>query len=121
MPGIFDTLKSNAAYGFIVVAAIWGVLAYVASAGVVLWPAATCLLSGLLLKLRPGERLTWAFSTSSALLGFLVAGYQVYFWSPLIGGSLSSLAGISIGMFVVFAAVHLFLVYAGGSKPSGAI
>ncbi len=121
MPSIADTIKANAAYVFVAVGVVWAVLAYVASAGVVLWPSATCLLSGVLMKLRPGERLTWAFSISSAALGLLVSGYQVYFWSPLVGGSASSMAGISMGLFGVFAAVHLYLIYAGSAKPSNPI
>ena len=113
MPSFVELLRKNSPYAFIVVGVIWIVVAFVAGSLIILWPVVLCIAAGALLKMRPGQRFTWAWATSSAAMGFLVAGYQAYFWVPYATGSLSSLAALSAGGFGVFAVVHLFLLYAG--------
>ena len=120
MPKLLDILKDNAAYAFALVGAIWLVVAFFAGTPLLVWPVIACFASAGLLKLRPGDRLTWAWATSSSVMGLLIAGYQAYFWAPMVGGSLSSLAGLSAGGFFVFALVHLLLAYVGGSRPGAA-
>jgi hypothetical protein len=118
MPKILEGLKSGAAYAFISVGIVWLVVAYVNHSYLVLWPVVTSLLSGVLLKARPGHRLTWAWASSSAVLGLLLAAYQAYAAVPLVGGPSSLIASESLGGFAVFAAVHLILLYAGGTSPA---
>jgi hypothetical protein len=119
MSRILNPLKSYVSYAFLAVGIGWVVVAYDTSSYLVLWPVITCFMSGILLRLRPGERLTWAWASSTAVLGFLLSGYQAYVASFLVGGALSSVASISAGAFSVFALVHLLLLYAGNSTRSG--
>ena len=119
MPPILRTLRANAAYAFIAVGVVWLAVAVLASSAYVLWPVLACFVSGAFLKLRPGERFTWAWSVSSAVLGFLLSAYQIYAWAPFIGGSFTTIAGASLIGFALFAVVHLFLFYA-GLKPGAA-
>jgi hypothetical protein len=118
MPRVLDTLRSNVAYAFIVVGAIWLGVAFNARSYLALWPVATSLLSGLLLRMRPNDRLTWAWASSSAVLGLLLSAYQAYVAIPLVGGALTSVASISLGGFSAFALVHLLILYAGNSAPA---
>lgn len=118
MSRILSPLRSYVAYAFLAVGVAWVVVAYVTGSYLVLWPVVTCFLSGIFLRLMPGERLTWAWASSTAVLGFLLSGYQVYIASFLVGGALSSVASISAGAFSVFAVVHLLLLYAGNSSRS---
>lgn len=115
MSRISGTLKSNILYAFIVVGVVWGIVAFNTGSLFVLWPVVTCFLSALLLRLRPGERLTWAWVTATAVLGFLLSGYQAYVAAFLVGGALSSVASLSLAGFLAFALVHLVLLYAGAS------
>jgi hypothetical protein len=114
MPDILGAMRTFVPYEFVAVGLVWLVLTFVSSAPVVLWPAVTCVVGGVLLKARPGDRLTWAWSTASALLGLLVSAYQVYYWAPLVGGTFAGLAAISVGGFTVFALAHVLLLLAGG-------
>jgi hypothetical protein len=120
MPKILEVLKSRAAYAFVGVGIVWLVVAYINHSYLVLWPVVTCLLSGVLLKVRPGERLTWAWATASAVLGLILAAYQAYAAFPLVGGPSTSIASESLGGFVAFAVVHFLLLYAGSSSPARA-
>ncbi len=118
MPKVLDLLKANAAYAFAVAGIAWLGVAYLVGSLLVIWPVLTCLVSGLLLKVRPKERLTWAWASSSAALGLLLSGYQASVAAPLITGTFSSIAVVSLAGFTAFAIVHIFLLYAGYS-PSG--
>jgi hypothetical protein len=111
VPDLFEVLRRIAPYGFVAVGAVWGLLAALSAASIVLWPAVTCIVSGALLKFWPTSRLTWPWSMSSAILGLMVAGYEVYFWSLLLGGSFTSLAGASTAGFAAFAVVHVLLLF----------
>lgn len=116
MSVILDPLRSYVAYAFLAVGVGWVVVAFLTGSYLVLWPVITCFMSGVLLRLRPEDRLTWAWASSSAVLGFLLSGYQVYVASFLVGGALSSVASISAAAFAVFAVVHLLLLYTGSSS-----
>ena len=118
MPTLYEKLKSNAAYTFLVVGAVWLAVALNVHSYLALWPVGTSVLSGALLKMRPGERLTWAWTSSSAVLGLILSAYQAYVAYPLIGGPFTSVASISLGGFSAFALVHLFLLYVGGSASA---
>ena len=113
MPDIRGVLRKYVAYAFVVVGIAWLGIAVLAGSVLILWPAVACLLSGALLKLKPGLRLTWAWAVSSAVLGLLLSAYQVYAWSPYLGGAFSVLAGGAIVGFAVLAVVHALLLYAG--------
>ena len=65
----------------------------------------------------PARRLTWAWAVSTAVLGFLLAAYQVYAWVPFLGGAFSSAAAEATAAFVVLAVLHLLLFYV-GLKPA---
>lgn len=117
MPKILDTLGENSAYAFIAVGVVWLGIAVVAGSYLILWPAVACLAGGTLLKMRPGRRLTWAWAVASAALGFLLSAYQVYSWSPYLGGAFSTLAGASLAGFAVLAVVHALLLYLGAAWP----
>ncbi|MBI3858755.1 MAG: hypothetical protein HY296_00730 [Thaumarchaeota archaeon] len=113
---VADLLKENLSYAFIAVGIVWLVVAFVVSA-LLLWPVLACILSGLLLRIRPGMRLTWALVKSSAVLGFLLCAYQVYASFPWLGGAFATVAEVSLGLFAVFAVVHLALLWSGSPKP----
>lgn len=116
MPSFPALLRNNSPYAFIAVGLIWLAVAFIAGSTIILWPVVLCIASGLFLKMRPGQRITWAWATSSAAMGFIVSGYQAYYWVPLASGSLSSLAALSAGAFAVFAVAHVFLLYAGATS-----
>ena len=113
MPSIVSMLRANSAYEFLAVGVVWLAVAVLAGSALILWPVVACFVSGYALKMRPGRRFTWAWAVSSAVLGFLLSAYQVYAWSPFVGGAFTTLAATSLVGFAVFAAVHLFLFYAG--------
>jgi len=118
MPKVLAFFKARAAYAFIAVAAVWLGIAFLVGSLLVLWPVLTCAGSGILLKKWPGQRLTWAWATSTAVLGLLLSAYQASVAAPLVTGTFSSIAAISLAGFTVFALVHIFLLYAGYS-PGG--
>jgi hypothetical protein len=113
MPDIPGLLRGNAAYLFIAVGVVWIAVAIVTGSSLLAWPVVACLVSGALLKLYPSKRITWAWAISTAGLGLLLSAYQVYAWSPFIGGAFSTLAGSALAVFVVLAAAHVVLLYAG--------
>ncbi|MDE1853554.1 MAG: hypothetical protein KGI38_07390 [Thaumarchaeota archaeon] len=117
MPEILGALKTNAAYFFLAVGVVWIGVAFVAGSLLILWPVAACLASGVLLKIRPGRRLTWAWVSSSATLGLLISAYQVYAWAPFLGGAFSTIAGTTLGVFAVLTVLHVLLLYAGATRP----
>ncbi|MGD0477402.1 MAG: hypothetical protein ABSB29_04440 [Nitrososphaerales archaeon] len=118
MPKFSDILKSNLAYEFMFVGVVWAVVAAGLGLVLVLWPALTCLAAGLLLKFLPSGRITWAWATSSAVLGLMVSAYQAYVAIPLISSTFSFVATETLAGFALFALVHLVLLYSGYS-PAG--
>jgi hypothetical protein len=116
LSSVIPMLRSNAYASFIAVGVVWGVVAWAATSPLVLWATATLIVAGVLLKVRPGERITWSWAIASASLGFLVSAYQSYEAASLLSGPLATVAAESLAGFAVFALVHLFLLYA-GSRP----
>ncbi len=117
MSAILERLRGNLAYAFIGVGVVWLAIALVIGSYLTLWPVVTCFVSGFLLRSRGGDRLTWAWVSSSAVLGLLLSSYQVYAWVPFIGGSFSTSASVVIAGFGVFAVAHLLLLYLEFSAP----
>lgn len=117
MPDLLGALRANSAYAFLAVGVVWLAVAVVAGSFLILWPTIACIASGVMLKVRPGRRFTWAWVVSSAVFGFVLSAYQVYAWAPFLAGAFSSLAGGALAGFAVLAVVHLFLFYAGVSNP----
>ena len=110
---VVGLVRKNAAYSFFVVAVIWLAVAVLGDSPLTLWPVGACIVSGLALRMWPGERFTWAWVVSTAVLGFLLSAYQVYAWTPFLGGTFSTLAAASFIGFAVFAVVHAFLFFVG--------
>lgn len=113
MPKVADILKSNLPYEFLLVGVAWTVIAVGLGIALVLWPALTCYVAGLLLKFLPSERITWPWAISSAVLGLLVSAYQVYVAIPFVSSTFSLVGGETLIGFVVFLLVHLTLLYLG--------
>ena len=117
MASAFGAMKSNAPYLFIVVGLIWAAVGVMTDSIFTGWPVAACIAAGVLIKFRPGRKLTWAWAVSTAVLGFVVSIYQLYAWAPFLGGAFSGLAGEALAGFTILALVHVFLGYAGASAP----
>jgi hypothetical protein len=120
MPNVVGMLRANSAYAFLAVGVVWLAVAVLAGSALVLWPVVACFVSGYALKMMPGHRFTWAWVLSSAVMGFLLSTYQIYAWSPFVGGAFSTLAATILVGFAVFAVVHVFLFYA-GLRPAVAL
>lgn len=118
MPKVFDILKSNLSYEFIIVGVVWAVAAVGLGFVLILWPAVTCLAAGFLLKFLPSGRFTWSWAVSSAILGFLISAYQVCVAIPYINSAFSLVATETLAGFAFFALVHLALLYSGYSPAS---
>lgn len=117
MASAFRMMRGSAPYFFIVVGLVWAAVGVLTASLLVAWPAFACVAGGLLLKLLPGRRLTWAWAVATASMGFIVSIYQVYAWAPLVGGAFSTLAEATLAGFLVFALVHALLFYAGAGLP----
>jgi len=121
LPKASDVLKSNLPYEFVAVGVVWTVVAVGLGLALVLWPALTCYVAGLLLKFLPSERITWPWAVSSAVLGLLVSAFQVYAAIPFVSSTFSLVGAETLIGFVVFSLVHLLLLYFGYSpvgKPA---
>lgn len=112
---ILGTIRSRSSYGYLIVGAAWLGVAFVAGSLLILWPVVACVVSGLLLMLKPGERLTWAWVLATAALGLLLAAYQVYSWAPFVVGAFAAIAGEAIAVFIVLGVVHGLLLFVGSS------
>lgn len=117
MPSIVGAIRANSSYAFFAAGVVWLAVAVLAGSALTLWPVVAFLVSGYTLKMMPGRRFTWAWTVSSAVLGFLLSAYQVYAWYPFLEGAFSTLAAASLAGFAVFAAVHVILFYV-GLKPA---
>jgi len=113
LPKLAEILKANLAYEFVAVGLVWVAVAVALGLAIVLWPALTCIAAGAMLRLIPADRLTWSWATSSAVLGFLVCGYQVYASIGFLSGAFSAVAVETLAAFLVFAAVHATLFFFG--------
>ena len=118
MPKILDSLVANAAYFFIAVGVIWLAVALLGQSYLILWPVVACIAGGVMLREWPSRRLSWAWCAASAVMGFLLSAYQVYAWLWFLGGAFSTLASLSSAGFARFSILHIFLFYAGISRPA---
>jgi heme/copper-type cytochrome/quinol oxidase subunit 3 len=116
----FDLLRARSAYVYLVVGIAWLGVAALAGSLLILWPVVACIAAGALLILRPGKRFTWAWVLATAVLGLLLAAYQVYSWASFVLGAFAAVAGEAIAVFLVLAVIHAFLLFAGasGTKPA---
>ncbi len=120
MPDFLRIIRANASFVFFGMGVVWLAVAVLAWSSLVLWPVIAFLVSGYLLRTTPGGRLTWAWVVSTTILGFLLSAFQVYAWSPFLGGAFSTLAAASLAGFAIFALVHLVLFYVGLRPKSSA-
>ena len=114
---LLGPLRANAAYAFLAVGVIWLGVALLAGSLLLLWPVVACLVGGVLLRARPGKRLTWAWVIATAVFGFLLSAYRAFTWAPFFGGAFTSVAAGGAAAFAVLAFLHLCLFYA-GLKPA---
>jgi hypothetical protein len=113
MPSPLGALRKNAAYAYVVVGVVWLAIAYYEQSALLLWPVAVMAAGGVLLKVRPGERLTWAWATSAAVLGLVLALYQAYVATTVLTEQASMMAEVSLPVFALFGVAHVLLAYAG--------
>jgi hypothetical protein len=113
MPSIVRILRDNSSNAFIGVGVVWLAVAVLAGSAIVLWPVVTFIASGIMLRVMPSHRFTWAWVVASASLGFILSAYLVYAWAPFIGGTFSTLAAGAMVGFAIFAVVHVLLFYVG--------
>jgi hypothetical protein len=116
MPPLLEALRKNTSYFFIAVGVAWLVVAALTGSVLVLWPVVACVAAGVLIRVIPGGRLTWAWTIASAALGLLLAAYEVYAWAPFIGGTFSTLGIEGTVGFGAFTVVHLLLFYSGWGR-----
>ena len=111
-------LRRNAAYAYVAVGLVWLAIAYYEQSELLLWPVVVMVVGGALLKVRPGERITWAWAVSAAVLGLVLALYQAYVAAPLIVGQTSMIAVVSLSVFALFGLAHVLLAYAGSGAAN---
>ncbi len=120
MPKVLDRIRDFSAYAFVAIGLVWLAIAFLAGSALLLWPVVACIVGGVLLRLRSGGRLTFAWASSAAVLGLVLSSYQVYQWMPFLGGTFNNLAAESLGGFAVLAVVHFVLLYAAATRPKSA-
>jgi len=118
MPKILGLLVANGSYFFIAVGVIWLAIAFLAGSSLILWPVVACIAGGIMLREWPSGRFTWAWCVATAVMGLLLAAYQVYAWLSFLGGAFSTLATLSTAGFAVLAVIHVLLFYVATSKPA---
>jgi hypothetical protein len=96
---------------FLFVGAIW--LAAMVSSGelVLVWPAAASILSGISLLLVAARQLRRPLGVASSLFGTIIALFQLYLSSALVGTALGSLAAYSLATFAALIVLQLILLY----------
>jgi len=119
MAGITEAVKKYLAYIFIVLGIVWVGIILAGGALLLLWPAVTSILSGVLLFFRPERKFSRALAKASALYGVLLAGYQAYVAAPLLGSLFSTFATYSVASFAAIALLYLALLYASFGSPAG--
>lgn len=115
MPDIVSQFRTRLPYVLLFAGVAWLGILFLTSSFLIVWPAFACIAGGLLWLTRPKERISWAWATAAALMGFLLSGYQVLASAVLLTGTFASVNAISLVVFLVFAAVHAMVLYAGNS------
>jgi hypothetical protein len=118
MPKILDLFVANGSYFFIAVGVIWLAIAFLAGSSLILWPVVACIAGGIMLREWPSGRFTWAWCVATAVMGLLLAAYQVYAWLSFLGGAFSTLATLSTAGFAVLAVIHVLLFYVATARPA---
>lgn len=113
-----EPAKRNVSYLFLAAGLLWLVALYATSSVLILWPAMACIVSFVLLKVLPDQRLSFAWVMASGVLGFVLSAYQVYVSLTFLIGPFGTVAAVSLVVFLVFAVYHLFLMYAERSQPA---
>lgn len=116
MPSAVDLLKSNISYLYVAIGLAWLVPVYLVESFYILWPVVVFVIGGVMLKLWPSRRLTWAWALAAALMGATLSGYQAYFAALESSGVFSSLAGVSLVGFGAFAILQLAALYLAGTR-----
>ena len=117
MPFI-ETVRARSAYAYILAGVAWLAVATVAGSLLILWPVVACLVSGALLTFRPNEKFTWSWVLATAVLGLLLAAYQVYSWTQFVSGYFTIVAGEAIAVFLALGVFHGLLLYLESSMKS---
>lgn len=117
MQSALSLVKKNLAYAFVIFGAIWVAIALLAGSALVLWPAVACFAAGVLMRVRPGSRLSIAWGPSAAILGLLLCAYQAYVAVTLLSGSFVTIASLSVVVFVLLGLGHLYLAVSSYSAP----
>jgi len=105
-------VKKNLAYVFVLFGVVWVAIAFLAGSALVLWPAVACMAAGVLMKFRPGSRLSLAWAPSAAILGLLLSAYQAYVAVTLLSGAFVAIASATVAVFIILAVFHLYLAVA---------
>ena len=111
MSSALGTFRANLPYGFVVMGVLWLVVSVLDSSVLLLWPVAACLVGGVLLRMRPRGRLSWAWATAAGVMGLVLALYMAYVAAPLLTGSLSTVAAESVVVFSLFSVFQFLLVF----------
>jgi hypothetical protein len=111
MPSYLAMLKTHQPYALFVMAAIWLILAVYVWSALVLWPVLALAAGGLLLMLRPNNRITWTWVTASCGYGIVLALYQAASAASLLGGTFSVVAAESFIIFILLALAQFLVVY----------
>ena len=118
MPDIVGVIRSNFAYSNFALAAVWAAVAVFVGSALIAWPVVLFAVSGVLLLLRPVDRVTWAWSLATILSGLLLSGYQAYSALTMIGTVFVSVAVSSFVAFALFTAVQALVLYSTGAPSS---
>jgi hypothetical protein len=117
MSSIMEVLRNRQPYGFFIMGLIWLAMAVYVSSAFLLWPVVALLAGGLLLRYRPAERVTWAWTTASLGLGIMLVLYQMASDIALLGGAFSTIAAESLVVFVILGALHVVMAYTSTTTP----
>jgi hypothetical protein len=117
MQSALSGVRKNLAYAFVIFGLVWVFVAYLTGSLLVIWPAAACIVAGVLIKLMPSSRITIAWGPSAAILGLLLCAYQVYVAVQLLTGAFVTIATMSIVVFFILGVGHAYLAFASYSSP----
>jgi hypothetical protein len=117
---ILETLKKNLPFLFVLAGVIWLAVLYDTGSVLIVWPIVASFVSAGLLLLLPKRNITYAWVSATALLGFMLAGYQTYSAVTYLSGVFTAIASESIAAFFLFALLHAFLLYTSLVKPKPA-
>ena len=118
MAALSNRVRRYLPYAFIAAGVAWLAIIATGASFLLLWPAALSILSGIILKWKPGGRLSSALSRATALYGIVLAAYQVYVALPLLVGIFATIAALSVVSFLVLAVYNVVLLYGSIPKPA---